>query len=87
MTDDRVTQGLQPHSIGAEYPLTVVGTIRDGETRFYVMNLVTGERDSALYVDCGDAHKALALMHKGLLCMWPYGREATFEYTIQKLPL
>jgi len=35
--------GIQRHSLGDDYPFTVVGTIRDGETRYYVQNLITGD--------------------------------------------
>jgi hypothetical protein len=44
--------GIQRHSVGKDYPFTVVGTIRDGETRYYIVNLVTGEehvKDSPFY--------------------------------------
>jgi hypothetical protein len=40
--------GIQQHSLGDDYPFTVVGTIRDGVTRYYIQNLVTGE----LYSKC-----------------------------------
>lgn len=36
--------GIQRHSLGEDYPWTVVGTIDEaGDTRYYVQNLITGE--------------------------------------------
>lgn len=64
-TSTEQTGGLQPYSVGEEYPLTVIGTIRDGETAYYVQNLVTGERDRFIYRSCENAHEALRGLHNG----------------------
>mgnify|MGYP007124203539 CR=1 FL=1 len=40
------TGGLQRHSVGAEYPYTVAGTMQhgDAQTQWYVQDLRTGNR-------------------------------------------
>lgn len=48
-----------------EYPLSVVGTIRNGKTYYYIQNLVTGERDFLLYDDSAIAHEIAHYMHIG----------------------
>ena len=55
--------GLQAHSIGEDYPYTVVGTIAEEgialgfwHTEYYVANLVTGKRDTRRFYSCRLAH-------------------------------
>jgi hypothetical protein len=59
--------GLQKHSIGETYPWTVIGTIdADGNTRYYVQNLVTGERPgdgSPHFYSCSIAHDTAQFIH------------------------
>lgn len=50
------TGGLQRHSIGDDYPYAVIGTVVNGVTKYYVMNLETGERYQDSYFSCGFAH-------------------------------
>jgi len=72
------TGGLQRHSIGDTYPLMVVGTMhrcmdeRVDYTRYYVLNLVTGEKfyfhsadgEARTWTSCKEAHRVAAAIHK-----------------------
>lgn len=48
--------GIQNHSLGEDYPLTIVGTQAhaDAPTEWYVMNCVTGKKGFTrrTYVEC-----------------------------------
>lgn len=52
-----------------EYPLSVIGTIRNGRTYYYIQNMVTGERDCILYDDSAMAHDVAQLLHEGTTSM------------------
>lgn len=50
--------GLQQHSIGEDYPWTVVGTIDEwGDTKYYVANLETNQRMEQEFFTCSLAHR------------------------------
>lgn len=78
------TGGLQMHSIGDDYPFMVVGTqhrypaapqfTQTKETRYYVQNLVTGEKFyhkdwnaqcAQTWRKCSDAHAAIEWIKGG----------------------
>lgn len=78
------TGGLQLHSMGDDYPFMVIGTqhrypaapqfSQCDETRYYVQNLVTGERyyhknwqanAAQTWAKCSDAHAAIGWIKGG----------------------
>lgn len=56
----------------SEYPLSVVGTIRNGRTYYYIQNLVTGERDAILYDDAEHVHEIVKQIHNGNSSLVPF---------------
>jgi hypothetical protein len=56
---------LQDHSIGPDYPLTVVGTIDGGGTRYYIANLVENTRDITSYESSYVAHELMRFIRTG----------------------
>jgi hypothetical protein len=64
------TGGLQQHSLGADYPFTVVGTLAErldvsgpvGKTRYFVLDCSNGKtfvkRNGRTYASCSVAHTA-----------------------------
>lgn len=66
---------IRKGSKGKDYPWTVVGTIVQGRTIYYVMNLETGVRDDTPYGTSKGAHAACTLIAAGLLEVIEYEGE------------
>lgn len=64
--------GLQQHSIGEDYPWTVVGTIDAfGDTKWYSVNLETNQRTKFEFYNSFLAHKwAQQLAHNAVMKQW-----------------